>query len=678
MNPKKIFLTACLLLLTFFSFAQMQQKTDNLKVNQSFTPPVYANAATRDAAITNPSNGMIIYNIATGEMEVYSTASSAWTTTTATKFVDGTTAADAVFTTGNVGIGTTTPEGALDVKSTTTGLVVPRVANTAAVVNPQGGAIPNGTLIYDLSSNCIKAYENSSWTSCLSLVPPSPSETVLAQIGREADDPDVVNSVVTVAQLQTITPALTGLNPANEVAYQDYIDANPNLFSSPATQPEVQAMKDAVNAANACPTTATVVINGAPTIACDGSDVALSSSYTSADTTYAWTADNGATFDDATSATPNLTLPNTDVNVTVNLTVTKAGCSPSSVSATPVTINVDVAPAVSITGVMCLDVEISDYTDDPLSIRQQIPDDFTNRSYTVGTSSGATGFTWSWVSNPGNNGTINSGGTTHTADVTFNKTTAAVGTYVLQVEMTGFTCGTITRNITIEIQDADCGCIAPISATEFGRFLCHNLGADPSLDPHVPVVGLNGAYIQWGKRGPNTTGNSVVDWQTAANDGPGGFAAPPTASNANAGAIIGWNTSAAADGAWNSGTEAAPVKTANDPCPTGFRVPTRNEWVGVDSNNTTSFTGPFSYSSTNYGVALHFGPDASTKLLTLPAAGFHGTDGTLYARGDSGLYWSSTENGSNAHYLVFNSTSNVYPEHSNVRTNSNTVRCIAE
>ncbi|WP_335973282.1 FISUMP domain-containing protein [Gaetbulibacter jejuensis] len=71
----------------------------------------------------------------------------------------------------------------------------------------------------------------------------------MAQIGNEGDDPDVVNSVVTVAQLNQILPALTGVDAGNETAYQDYIDANPNSFSSPATAAEVQAMVDAVNSA---------------------------------------------------------------------------------------------------------------------------------------------------------------------------------------------------------------------------------------------------------------------------------------------------------------------------------------------------------------------------------------------------------------------------------------------
>jgi hypothetical protein len=75
----------------------------------------------------------------------------------------------------------------------------------------------------------------------------SASDNILAQIGNEADDPDVINSVVTVAQLNLITPALTGVTAGNETAYQNYIDANPNDFSSPATQAEVQAMVTQVN-----------------------------------------------------------------------------------------------------------------------------------------------------------------------------------------------------------------------------------------------------------------------------------------------------------------------------------------------------------------------------------------------------------------------------------------------
>ena len=56
-----------------------------------------------------------------------------------------------------VGIGTATPAGALDVTSTTNGILIPRVALTtkaaaAPVVNPTSGALANGTLVFNTAT----------------------------------------------------------------------------------------------------------------------------------------------------------------------------------------------------------------------------------------------------------------------------------------------------------------------------------------------------------------------------------------------------------------------------------------------------------------------------------------------------------------------------------------------
>jgi hypothetical protein len=56
-----------------------------------------------------------------------------------------------------VGIGTTTPRGALDVVSSTQGFIPPQVALTATnastpVVNPQGGALVSGTIVYNTAT----------------------------------------------------------------------------------------------------------------------------------------------------------------------------------------------------------------------------------------------------------------------------------------------------------------------------------------------------------------------------------------------------------------------------------------------------------------------------------------------------------------------------------------------
>jgi uncharacterized protein (TIGR02145 family) len=208
-------------------------------------------------------------------------------------------------------------------------------------------------------------------------------------------------------------------------------------------------------------------------------------------------------------------------------------------------------------------------------------------------------------------------------------------------------------------------------ALGFYTFLSHNLGADTSLDAHTPVVGLQGGYVQWGKPGP------LANWVSAANDGPNGFAAAPTAIAANDAAISDWSTSNAADASWTL-DETFPIKENADPCPTGYRVPTRTEWVAVDTYNTVSRTGTFASGNTEYGSALHYGTEANPKLFTLPAAGYRSSaDGTLSNRGSKGFYWSSTEDGSRAYSLLFDG-SNVDPAANYSRALGISLRCIAE
>ncbi|WP_143569717.1 fibrobacter succinogenes major paralogous domain-containing protein [Tenacibaculum agarivorans] len=149
-----------------------------------------------------------------------------------------------------VGIGTNTPDAsaALEVRSTTKGLLLPRLTNAQinTISNPAEGLI-----IYciDCAPKGVYVYDGISFKSLLdnTAVDNSPSALVLSQIGNEADNPDVVNSVVTVAQLGMITPALLGIVASNQTDYQNYIDSNPDNFSVPATTSEVQAMINAVN-----------------------------------------------------------------------------------------------------------------------------------------------------------------------------------------------------------------------------------------------------------------------------------------------------------------------------------------------------------------------------------------------------------------------------------------------
>jgi uncharacterized protein (TIGR02145 family) len=181
--------------------------------------------------------------------------------------------------------------------------------------------------------------------------------------------------------------------------------------------------------------------------------------------------------------------------------------------------------------------------------------------------------------------------------------------------------------------------------------MCHNLGAaNTSADPFTPSWEINGGYWQWGR-------------PTEAAAGPTGSGA----GQANSGAITGWNTTGAGDGSWADGS-----KTANDPCPTGYRVPTKAQWEGVVANNTKTNVGTFSGSATNYGAGKKFGDN-----LMLPAAGFRfNLNGALYNRGAAGYYWSSTENGTaTAGHLSFFGGAFTFDSN---RTNGFSVRCIAE
>jgi hypothetical protein len=72
------------------------------------------------------------------------------------------------------------------------------------------------------------------------------SDAVLAQIGTEANDPGT-SSAVTVAQINTISPAITGAIDGNLAAYQAYINANTGSMTNPATVGEVQAMVNTVS-----------------------------------------------------------------------------------------------------------------------------------------------------------------------------------------------------------------------------------------------------------------------------------------------------------------------------------------------------------------------------------------------------------------------------------------------
>lgn len=194
----------------------------------------------------------------------------------------------------------------------------------------------------------------------------------------------------------------------------------------------------------------------------------------------------------------------------------------------------------------------------------------------------------------------------------------------------------------------------------------HNLGADTSLDPdqNPTVRGLIGNYYQYGR-------STVVATSDTGN-----------------GAISGWNTTQAADNAWNSGTEDNPVKTAQDPCPSGWRIPTRPEMQSLIDNTTTSNIGTWATNgnANTIGAAKVFTSKTNANArLTFPATGYRtANNGSQTWRGGSGLYWSSILTSSTLTRLsvlqnsVVIGNGNSGQPNNIAKTSGFAIRCIAE
>jgi uncharacterized protein (TIGR02145 family) len=243
------------------------------------------------------------------------------------------------------------------------------------------------------------------------------------------------------------------------------------------------------------------------------------------------------------------------------------------------------------------------------------------------------------------------------------------GFLVFNITGTPLTTGTATFNI--NLMGKTCSFSAQIqSKTRFDdvvnvsingqtrQMMTRNLGANPTLDPDVPTQAIMGDYFQWGKK------NAVATPYTPAT------------------AISGWSTERAADKAWNSGTEAAPFKTINDPCPSGFRIPTRNEWAAFTQASTVTNIGIWattkSDGASNFSAAKRF--INNKNIITLPAAGRHSSGtGALDSRGYGASYWSSTEfSGTNSYNLTFTEGGAIYPAYDFNRAVGMSVRCISE
>ncbi len=544
--------------------------------------------------------------------------------------------------TGQTGIGTTTPDASsiLDLTSTNKGLLLPRVANTAAISSPV-----NGLLIYDISSNCFKGYQNGAWSECLNT---STNTSLVSAVSSgfagsfctsalsgttygvtitnndfsakqiTPQTTDLVLSGLTGVVVSSVSPSeLTTINAGSSQQFTYTLTGTPNAAGTLTGTFTKQSLS--------CSSTVTVGISKAVTSASSTPTLCVNTALTPITHT---TSGEATGIGETTGLPAGVTAAWASNTITISGTPTASGTFTYTIPISGCGGTVNAAGTITVAPNLVVgSASSSPYT--IINFAMSNVTHTTTNATGIGTATGLpTGVTAAWASNT----------------ITISGTPTTLGTFNYAVPLVGG-CGNISASGTITV--VNCG--AYVSSSVYKVFACHNLGAtDTTLDPNVPVQGIHGNYYQWGKS-----------------------TAVATASTAST-AISGWSTTAASNGSWADGT-----KTATDPCPTGYRVPTNAQWTAVIANNTVSRTGTWANNATNYGVAIHFGPNASTKTLTLTVSGLrNSSSGLLTGRSLSGNYWSSTEYSANAYQLYFasNSVSATFAS----RVNGFSVRCVLE
>jgi hypothetical protein len=207
-----------------------------------------------------------------------------------------------------------------------------------------------------------------------------------------------------------------------------------------------------------------------------------------------------------------------------------------------------------------------------------------------------------------------------------------------------FVCGTSTVTFIYKGASVTYGIVSRAYGGTVGTkcWLDRNLGATQVATSSTDANAYGDLY-QWGRRADgHQIRTSLLTYTQSATDVPG--------NNLFIVNSVDWR-STQNDNLWKG------VNGINNPCPSGYRIPTEIE-INAEKS---------SWSTINAAGAL-------ASPLKLPLAGYRNTGGSLSNVGTHGRYWSSSVSGINAQNLYDHSTAATIT--SNIRAYGFSVRCI--
>jgi len=334
-----------------------------------------------------------------------------------------------------------------------------------------------------------------------------------------------------------------------------------------------------------------------------------------------------------------------------------------------------------------LDVKNNSYNDErrPLTVRNLSTGDFPDaKIYTFYDLKGAGLYTdlWFEITDDPNGLVLSYTVTLPSVSVNFNSNIKSiVGNGSMSCKLVArFKVGGVQyyKTLPITVRDGTSG----ISLTDFAgnwiTFMNANMGAHPcancwTVDEQVAYLSsgstdatIYGGTFQWGRLtdGHQMRNSATLSGATSPTPTPGHNMFITSSGGS-------WYSGANAGLLWNQGATGAPVKSANDPCPGGWRVPTELELTALSSN-----TVQWNASS---GTGLLLRPSfASSWTLFLPASGARAFSNGLYnSVGTYGYYWSSGYSGNNAQYIAFSSSGSIDSGATYIGTGYS-LRCVAD